>query len=70
MSKWYIGMIRGTPKMVAFSSKNTPTKETHKNLGFFMGPFSTKKGAEYAARVGPKVSIQGILHYEKLAMED
>lgn len=63
-------MIKGTPKMVAFSFEGQPSSKTHANLGFFIGPFKTKKGAEYAAKVGPKISIQGIHHYEKMAMED
>jgi hypothetical protein len=70
MSKWYVGILRGTSKTVAFKTTNIPTKETHNKFGFFIGPFITQKGAEYAARVGPKVSIQGISHYEKLAKEE
>jgi hypothetical protein len=70
MSKWYVGMIKGTSKMTAFFSGTPPTKQTHGNFGFFLGPFLTQKGAEYAARVGPKASIQGVSHYEKLSMEE
>jgi hypothetical protein len=70
MSKWYVGMVKGTPSMIAFESDIKPSKSTHGNLGFFLGPFKTKTGAEYAARVGPKISIQGISHYEKLSREE
>jgi hypothetical protein len=67
MSRWYVAMIKGTSKMIAFSSHEFPTKNTHKHLGFFMGPFKSKKGAEYAAKIGPKASIQGVNDYERLA---
>lgn len=70
MGKWYVGMVRGTPRMVAFSSEVHPSKSTHSDLGFFIGPFKTKRGAEFAARVGPQVHIQGVHHYEKMAMEE
>jgi hypothetical protein len=70
MGKWYVGMVKGTSQMTAFVSGDEPTQKTHGNFGFFLGPFVTRKGAEYAARVGPKVSIQGISHYERLARED
>lgn len=67
MKKWYVGMIKGTPKMLAFQSEITPTKSTHENLGFFIGPFKSQIGAEYAASVGPKASIKGVEEYENLA---
>lgn len=70
MTQWYVGMVRGTSAMIAFQSKIKPSRDTHKQLGFFIGPFKTRRGAEYAAKVGPKVSIQGISHYEKLSKEN
>jgi len=66
--KWYVGLVKGTPKMAAFSSDTSPSPETHgEKFGFFIGPFQTKRGAEYAAKIGIKAKIQGIPEYERLA---
>lgn len=66
--KWYVGLVKGTPKLAAFTSSVSPSRKTHGDrFGFFIGPFQTRQGAEYAARIGAKASIQGIPEYERLA---
>lgn len=66
--KWYVGMLKGTTKNVAFPSELEPTNETHGDLyGFFTGPFWTREGAEYAAKNRHKINLRGIPDYEKEA---
>ena len=65
---WYVGMFKGTMKAVAFPSEVEPTNETHGDFyGFFIGPFWTRRGAEYAAKNSHKLNLQGVPAYEKAA---
>lgn len=66
--KWYVGMMRGTTRSVAFPSEIEPSDNTHGDLyGFFMGPFWTREGAEYAAKNREKLTLKGVPDYEKAA---
>jgi hypothetical protein len=65
--QWYVGMIKGTPNLAAVLSDSKPEESHGDKLGFFIGPFKTRRGAEYAARVGIQINIKGILEYERLA---
>lgn len=69
--KWYVGVVKGTPDLMAFSSDCIPSKETHGDrFGFFMGPFQSQLGAEYAAEVGPRVMLKTIYDYEREARKN
>lgn len=66
--KWYAAMLKGTMKMVAFPSEVEPSDETHGDFyGFFIGPFWTRRGAEYAAKNSKNLRLKGIPDYEREA---
>ena len=52
MSKWYVGHIRGTRHLEAFTSEKTPTPKDFPTYAAVVGPFKTRRGAVWAEKYG------------------
>jgi hypothetical protein len=71
--RWYVGYAVEEPRRyVAFKSDTTPTQATHGHLyGHVIGPFKTKRGADFMARYGAGnphcTTVEAIERIAKLA---
>ena len=57
-ARWYVG--HGTPKPQAFRTDSIPTAETHPQYRAVVGPFRTRRAAQWAA----SDYAQGNPHYQ------
>jgi len=69
MTKYYVGTVPGSIYGFVFTSKKTPTFETHgKRFRSVVGAFRTKKGAMFMAENGySNPHCQTVSQAEKLA---
>lgn len=56
-TNWYVGIRKGTTDSMVFSSDVSPTKNTHSEFSFFVGPFYDETMARKVSNKNIPVSI-------------
>jgi hypothetical protein len=69
-ARWYVGLGAGSLR-VPFQATATPTAEAFPQYGAVVGPFRTKRGADYLARYGfLNPHVRCVADAERLAREE